>query len=74
MNKYNLFFKNKKLIACFLTALLGCEVTSAQIKFVKSFQAQHEISAFDNTTFCVAYLSQGNLMTLRDTPITITTN
>ena len=71
MNKYNLLFKNKKFIACFIAAALGSGLASAQVKRAKDFPAQNTISTFDNTTFCVAYLSGGNLLTLRDRPVTI---
>lgn len=71
MNKYNSLFKNKKFIACFIAAALGSGLASAQVKRAKDFPAQNTISTFDNTTFCVAYLSNGNLLTLRDRPVTI---
>lgn len=71
MNKYNSLFKNKKFIACFIAAALGSGLASAQVKRAKDFPAQNTISTFDNTTFCVAYLSGGNLLTLRDRPVTI---
>ena len=71
MSKYDLFLKNKKAIACFLAAIMGSEFASAQIEQKKEFPAQNTISTFDNTTFCVAYLSDGNLLTLRDRPVTI---
>lgn len=71
MSKYDLFLKNKKAIACFLAAIMGGEFASAQIEQKKEFPAQNTISTFDNTTFCVAYLSNGNLLTLRDRPVTI---
>ena len=71
MNKYNSLFKNKKFIACFIAAALGSGLASAQVKRAKDFPAQNTISTFDNTTFCVAYLSGGNLLTIRDRPVTI---
>ena len=71
MSKYDLFLKNKKAIACFLAEIMGSEFASAQIEQKKEFPAQNTISTFDNTTFCVAYLSDGNLLTLRDRPVTI---
>lgn len=74
MSKYDLFLKNKKFIACFLAAMMGGEFASAQIVQKKEFPAQNTISIFDNTTFCIAYLSDGNLLTLRDRPVTTVYN
>ncbi|WP_299234899.1 WD40 repeat domain-containing protein [uncultured Bacteroides sp.] len=53
-----------------LTATLGINVASAQINYKKEFPSQYEIKMFDNTTYCIAYLSNGELLALRDNPIT----
>ncbi len=68
--KIDLTFKGKSLFACMLTATLGINVASAQINYKKEFPSQYEIKMFDNTTYCIAYLSNGELLALRDNPIT----
>jgi hypothetical protein len=50
------------LFAC----ALFCNRAEAQIEQRRSFPSAKRISAFDNTTFCTAFLSEGSLLTLRD--------
>jgi hypothetical protein len=45
---------------------LFCSPAEAQIEERRSFSSAKRISAFDNTTFCTAFLSEGALLTLRD--------
>ena len=49
----------------FMTAL-GCSMASAQVSSKASFNSKKPIQAFDNTTYCTAYVSDGKLFTLRD--------
>lgn len=46
-----------------------CGQITAQVKEKRDFASQKEISSFDNTTFCTAFLSNGELLALRDIPI-----
>ena len=68
--KIDLTFKNRHLVACLITAFLSTNAVTAQIDFKKEFPSQHAITMFDNTTYCIGYLSNGNLLTLRDNAIT----
>ncbi len=38
----------------------------AQVEVKREFLSKKQIAAFDNTTFCMAFLSDGSLFTLRD--------
>lgn len=67
--KIDLTFKGTGLLACMLTATLGINVANAQIDYRKEFPSKYEIKTFDNTTYCIAYLSNGELLALRDNPI-----
>ncbi len=67
--KIDLTFKGTGLLACMLTATLGINVANAQIDYRKEFPSKYEIKTFDNTTYCIAYLSNGELLALRDKPI-----
>ena len=46
-----------------------CGQTMAQVVEKRGFDSQKKINAFDNTTFCTAYLSDGALYTMRDIAI-----
>ncbi len=48
---------------------LFCGQITAQVKEKRNFASQKEITSFDNTTFCTAFLSNGELLALRDIPI-----
>ena len=53
---------------CFVAAMF-CGQTMAQVVEKRGFDSQKKINAFDNTTFCTAYLSDGALYTMRDIAI-----
>lgn len=46
-----------------------CGEATAQVQEKRSFESAKQITAFDNTTFCTAFLSKGELLTLRDIAI-----
>ena len=50
-------------------AFLFCSQAEAQVKMKREFPSDKQINAFENTTFCTAFLSDGSLFTLRDIPI-----
>lgn len=58
-----------KNIFFFFAATLFCGQIEGQIVEKRGFASQKQISAFDNTTFCTAYLSNGALYTMRDIEI-----
>ncbi|MBQ8225664.1 MAG: WD40 repeat domain-containing protein [Bacteroides sp.] len=60
------FFKG---VAFCLLAALGCNEVAAQVEEKRSFPSKEKITAFDNTTFCTAFLVDGTLLTLRDIPV-----
>lgn len=68
MNNFRL--TSKSLFACFMTTIISCNIASAQIDFKKEFKSPNVITEFDNTTFCIAYLSEGSLFTIKNYPIT----
>ena len=50
-------------------AMMGGE-TVAQVKEIRNFASNEQIAAFENTTFCTAFLSEeGGLYTFRDISI-----
>lgn len=59
-----------KGIALLFVSVLFCGQSMGQVTEKRSFVANQRIEAFDNTTFCTAYLSDGSLYTMRDIAIT----
>ena len=55
-----------KGIGLLFACTLFCSQVKAQIEQRRNFPSAKRISAFDNTTFCTAFLSDGSLLTLRD--------
>lgn len=53
----------------FFAAALFCGQIEGQVVERRGFASQKRINAFDNTTFCTAYLSDGSLYTMRDISI-----
>lgn len=68
MKENKTFYASRVLVCAFMTAL-GCGMASAQVVSKISFDSHKPIQAFDNTTYCTAYLSEGKLFTLRDVQI-----
>ena len=58
----------KKVALCFAAALM-CSHAVAQVEVKRNFPSDFRITAFDNTTFCTAFLSDGALLAIRDIPI-----
>ena len=62
------FYTYRGIAFCFVTAMF-CGQAMAQVVEKRGFDSQKKINAFDNTTFCTAYLSDGSLYTMRDIAI-----
>lgn len=62
------FYTYRGIAFCFVAAVF-CGQTMAQVVEKRGFDSQKKINAFDNTTFCTAYLSDGALYTMRDIAI-----
>ncbi|MFK1849912.1 WD40 repeat domain-containing protein [Bacteroides fragilis] len=62
------FYTYRGIAFCFVAAMF-CGQTTAQVVEKRGFDSQKKINAFDNTTFCTAYLSDGALYTMRDIAI-----
>ena len=62
------FYTYRGIAFCFVAAMF-CGQTMAQVVEKRGFDSQKKINAFDNTTFCTAYLSDGALYTMRDIAI-----
>ena len=62
------FYTYRGIAFCFVAAMF-CGQTMAQVVEKRGFDSQKRINAFDNTTFCTAYLSDGALYTMRDIAI-----
>lgn len=58
-----------KSIFFLFVAALFCGQVEGQVAERRGFASQKRINAFDNTTFCTAYLSDGSLYTMRDISI-----
>lgn len=69
MNEMRLWAGPVKGAALCVAAAFFCGQAMAQIELKRSFPSEKRITAFDNTTFCTAFLSSGSLFTLRDIPI-----
>lgn len=52
------FYTYRGIAFCFVAAMF-CGQTMAQVVEKRGFDSQKKINAFDNTTFCTAYLSDG---------------
>lgn len=59
----------KGMVVLSFGAFLFCSQAEAQVKMKREFPSDKQINAFENTTFCTAFLSDGSLFTLRDIPI-----
>ncbi|MCF2689859.1 WD40 repeat domain-containing protein [Bacteroides fragilis] len=62
------FYTYRGIAFCFVTAMF-CGQAMAQVVEKRGVDSQKKINAFDNTTFCTAYLSDGSLYTMRDIAI-----
>lgn len=62
------FYTYRGIAFCFVAAMF-CGQTMAQVVEKRGFDSQKKINAFDNTTFCTAYLSDGALYTMRNIAI-----
>ena len=62
------FYTYRGIAFCSVTAMF-CGQAMAQVVEKRGFDSQKKINAFDNTTFCTAYLSDGSLYTMRDIAI-----
>ena len=62
------FYTYRGIAFCFVAAMF-CGQTMAQVVEKRGFDSQKKINAFDNTTFCTAYLSDGALYAMRDIAI-----
>ena len=62
------FYTYRGIAFCFVAAMF-CGQTMAQVVEKRGFDSQKKINAFDNTTVCTAYLSDGALYTMRDIAI-----
>ena len=69
MNRMKCGFYTYRVIAFCFVAAMFCGQTMAQVVEKRGFDSQKKINAFDNTTFCTAYLSDGALYTMRDIAI-----
>lgn len=68
MKSWTLFFKRKRALL-FLVVSLAAGQAMAQVEVKRIFPSEKEITAFDNTTFCTAFLADEKLWTLRDIPV-----
>lgn len=66
MNKMRLWTSSVKGVAFFFVTSLFCGQAMSQVQVKRDFSSKKRITAFDNTTFCTAFLSEGELLTLRD--------
>lgn len=69
MDEMKMWFRPIKGITLCFAAALFCSQAMAQVEAKRSFSSAKRITAFDNTTFCTAFLSDGSLLTIRDIPI-----
>lgn len=70
MNRLKIGNAYCRSIATLVAALLLSGQAMAQVKEKRSFSSDKTIEAFDNTTFCTAFLADKSLYTLRDIPVT----
>ena len=70
MNRLKIGNTYCRSIAALVAALLLSGQAMAQVKEKRSFSSDKTIEAFDNTTFCTAFLADKSLYTLRDIPVT----
>ncbi|WP_455592126.1 WD40 repeat domain-containing protein [Bacteroides sp.] len=69
MNRIGCKVCSYKGIVFFFAAAIFCGHMEGQVVERRGFASQKRINAFDNTTFCTAYLSNGSLYTMRDISI-----
>lgn len=62
-------FCSCRSVAFWFVAILFCGQAMGQLVEKRAFMSQKKITAFDNTTFCTAYLSDGTMYTMRDIAI-----
>ena len=62
-------FSSCRSVALLFVATLFCGQAMGQLVEKRTFVSQKKINAFDNTTFCTAYLSDGTMYTMRDITI-----
>lgn len=62
-------FCSCRSVAFWFVATLFCGQAMGQLVEKRAFMSQKKITAFDNTTFCTAYLSDGTMYTMRDIAI-----
>ena len=63
-------FCSRGSVVLFFASALFCGQVTGQVVEKRTFMSQKPITAFDNTTFCTAYLSDGVMYTMRDIAIT----
>lgn len=68
MKSWTLFFKRKRALL-FLVMSLAAGQAMAQVEVKRVFPSEKNITSFDNTTFCTAFLADEKLWTLRDIPV-----
>lgn len=66
MNEMRFLSRPFKGVVLCVAATLFCTQALAQVEMKRAFSSEKRITAFDNTTFCTAFLANGNLLTLRD--------
>ena len=71
MDKIRRGFCSYKGVCFFFVAALFCGHAMGQVVEKRTFMAQKTIDAFDNTTFCTAYLSDGMMYTMRDIAVAV---
>lgn len=62
-------FSSCRSVALLFVVTFFCGQAMGQLVEKRTFVSQKKISAFDNTTFCTAYLSDGTMYTMRDITI-----
>ena len=59
-------FLGRKRVSLLWVLVLAAGQAMAQVEVKRIFPSEKKITAFDNTTFCTAFLADGQLWTLRD--------
>lgn len=68
MKSWTLFFKRKRALLLLVMSLAAGQAM-AQVEVKRVFPSEKDITSFDNTTFCTAFLADEKLWTLRDIPV-----
>lgn len=68
MKSWTLFFKRKRALLLLVMSLAAGQAM-AQVEVKRVFPSEKNITSFDNTTFCTAFLADEKLWTLRDIPV-----